>query len=62
MILGTVHEICNLLEDTWCCTIAKEQIGGKAGVYLPDPSVSKNLVQTLEIRRGVLGEPAVRFG
>lgn len=33
--------MCDLLEDMWCCAIAKEQIGGEVGVYLPNPTVSR---------------------
>lgn len=33
--------MCDMLEDMWCCTIAKEQIRGEDGVYLPNPTVSR---------------------
>lgn len=49
---GRINDLCDVLEDMWCCTIAKEQIEGEDGVYLPNPTVSSIWCQKLKYREG----------
>lgn len=47
---GRIYDECDMLEDMWCCTIAKEQ--GEEGLYLPNIMVSIILYQQWKYKGG----------